>query len=304
MAISHTFTATEAPGAASATFFLRDGKAADWTAVGTIDAGCEVALQRQQCQAWVDVKRWTAGTVNAGSEIIAVGGHQNFRFLAVVPTTDPATTLTSFTVTMADQVNVLEEVRNASGTRVYALTDEGVEVPKITADQAVVGAVTVEQGSVKLTGGSIQHQNGTAAGVIAQAYGETIAEGLQTYILEETISFVDNAALYKAMTATIPAGSVILAVQANIESALTGGGTTVKVGVGLNASDPDKYGLSSALTKNAKISTIPAHAVLAGATQLDVCACATAGGSGDTALTVGSVRVRVVFASVFNLADA
>lgn len=303
--LTHTFTAVDPPGSASASFFLRDGQTADFTAVGTIDAGCEVFLQRHVgAGAWRDLRRWAAGTINDAAAITASGGDATLRFACSVPVTDPATALTSFVVTLAERAKTLSEVHNVAGERVLAVTDEGIEAPVVTADQVVVGAVTIEQGSVKLTGGSIQHLNGTAAGVIAQAFGKTIAEGLQIYILEETISFAGNVALYKAMTATLPAGAVILSAQANIESALTGGGTTVKVGLGLNASDPDKYGLSTVLTKNAKITTVPAHAVLAGATRLDLCSCATAGGAGDTALTVGSVRVRIVFSALFDLADA
>jgi hypothetical protein len=145
---------------------------------------------------------------------------------------------------------------------------------------------------------------GAAAPAVAQCFGAVATEGLQIKVIDETISFAGNAALYKAMTTPIPAGAVILAVQANVQSALTGGSTTVKVGLGPNASDPDKYGKTSALTKNAKISTIPTHAVLASQEAIDVCACATGGGAGDTALTVGSVRVRIVYAVPTDLADA
>lgn len=153
--------------------------------------------------------------------------------------------------------------------------------------------------------GSLFPQVGSAAGEAAILLGATAAEGLRVVVIEESIVHAaDNAALFKAMTTAIPAGAVILSAQANLETAITGGGTTVKVGLGLNASDPDKYGLSSVLTKNAKAGLIPAWTVLSGAEQIDVCACATNGAAGNTALTSGTVRVRVVYLAIANLANA
>lgn len=145
---------------------------------------------------------------------------------------------------------------------------------------------------------------GVDAASVVLGLGAVAGEGLALKVIEETISFAGNAALYKAMTTPIPAGSVIVAVQANIQAALTGGGTTVKLGLGPNASDPDKYGKTSALTKNLKIDTMPTWAQLASNEAIDLCACATAGGAGDTALTVGSVRVRIAYLQPRSLANA
>jgi hypothetical protein len=147
-------------------------------------------------------------------------------------------------------------------------------------------------------------KGGIAASAVVLALGAVLAEGLAVKVIEETVDFTGNAALFKAMTTPIPAGAVIVSVSANIEGALTGGGTTVKVGLGPNATDPDKYGLSSALTKNAKFGKIPDWAVLSAQEAIDICACATAGGAGNTALTVGSVRVRIVYLQARDLADA
>lgn len=146
---------------------------------------------------------------------------------------------------------------------------------------------------------------GTAAGEAALLFGRTVAEGLMIKVIEESVVHAaNNAALHKALTTPIPAGAVILCAQANLETAITGGSTTVKVGLGPNASDPDKYGKTSALTVNAKISTIPDWAVLGSEEAIDICACASAGGAGDTALTSGTVRVRIVYLVAANLANA
>lgn len=186
-------------------------------------------------------------------------------------------------------------------TPAMAALIEGSGVDTISEKTSGAG-VTID--GVLMQDGAVIHNVGSAAGAVAVSYGGTAAEGARIHILEETISFVANAALYKAMTTPVPAGAVILSAQANVQTALTGGSTTVKVGLGLNASDPDKYGLSSALTKNAKISTIPDWAVLAAPEAIDVCSCASNGAAGDTALTVGSVRVRVVYLAVADLVNA
>jgi hypothetical protein len=60
----------------------------------------------------------------------------------------------------------------------------------------------------------------------------------------------------------IPAGAVVLAAQANLDTAITVGGTSnAAAGVGLGtASDPDKYGFTAAVTKNTKLTTLPDYA--------------------------------------------
>lgn len=117
----------------------------------------------------------------------------------------------------------------------------------------------------------------------------------KSVVIDEVVDFTGLDVASKAMTAEIPAGAVIESVQANIDALVVAGGTTVKVGIAPDVADPDEYGLSAALTKNTKISVIPAPAVLATAETLSVFACATAGGVGDTNITAGKVRVRVTY---------
>jgi len=130
----------------------------------------------------------------------------------------------------------------------------------------------------------------------------TGTEGYSFTVVDEDVD-ASSAAAAHDLAADIPDGAVILCVQANLDTAITGA-TAVKVGVGV-AADPDKYGLTSGLTQNLKIDTLPAHAVLSGAEDVQVYACDT---NGDAAGTIGGageiVRVRIVYATTNSLDDA
>jgi hypothetical protein len=181
-------------------------------------------------------------------------------------------------------------------TKLRIGTESAHDVELICGDEVVA--------TVDLATKELRFPAGVAAAATVLGFGAQAGEGLAVKAIDQTVSLAGNAALFKALTTPIPAGAVILSATANIEAALTGGGTTVKVGLGPNATDPDKYGLSSALTKNAKFGKIPAWAVLASPEAIDICACATAGGAGNTALTVGSVRVRIIYLQARDLANA
>lgn len=128
-----------------------------------------------------------------------------------------------------------------------------------------------------------------------------IGVGCKVVEVDEIITGL--AAISTDISQDIPDGSVLLCVQANIETLVVAGGTSVKVGIG-PTSDPDKYGITSALTKNLKIDTIPAHDVLSGAEDVQINMCATGGGIGDSAASSGDVRVRLVYAIPVSLDDA
>lgn len=143
------------------------------------------------------------------------------------------------------------------------------------------------------------------AEALIASLGSTDSEGLQLKVIEEIVDFTGNAAKFKAMATAVPADSVILSIQANVEELLVGGSTTVKFALGINDGDTDKYGVGAAFTKNTKISTLPDYAVLSAEEQIDVNGVVTAGTSlGDTNLTAGKVRVRVVYLNLSDLADA
>jgi hypothetical protein len=199
---------------------------------------------------------------------------------------------------VGDDVSVTDAISGATTASNFDVINEVTPNAGVTVD-----GVKCKDGSVEMIGGPVQYPRGTASTSIVQGFGKTSGEGMQVAIIEETISFVANAALYKELTYSLPANAVILSAQMNIESALTGGSTTVKVGLGSSA-DPDLWGKTSVLTKNAKSTLTPAWAVIASTTPIRVSSCATAGGAGDTALTVGSVRVRIVFLAPVDLVDA
>ena len=152
---------------------------------------------------------------------------------------------------------------------------------------------------------ALQLTAGAMAAAVALRLGGTATEGLEVSVIDETLDLTALRAKFKALTNTIPAGSVILAVQANIEAAVTAGGTTVKIAVGLNGGDLDKYGQTSDWTHNQKIDTIPNWTVLSGAEQLDVCGVITGGSApGDTDISAGSVRVPVAYLTRNSLDNA
>lgn len=134
-----------------------------------------------------------------------------------------------------------------------------------------------------------------------------VTAGLQTKVQVETLS---PAAVETSMSTTIPAGSVIRAVIANCESALTGGGTTVTWSVG-TAADPDKYGTAGyptqadSLAQNSKSNWTGAVQTGTSAETIVLTGAATGGAAdGDTALTVGSVKIMVVYDTYDAMPDA
>jgi len=123
--------------------------------------------------------------------------------------------------------------------------------------------------------------------------------------LEETVDLTAAGAKFVAMAAAIPAGAVIIGAQANIQTAVTAGGTTVKVALGLHGVDVDLYGKSTGLTKNLKIDTVPDWAVLGTATTIDVCGVTTSGAAlGSANLSAGTVRVRIMYLDLTSLPNA
>lgn len=172
----------------------------------------------------------------------------------------------------------------------------GAVTGNVTGD--LTGSATLEDGDLLTIEGA-----GTGTGDVVARIGATATEGLELRVYEATVT---PAAIETNLLNT-PAGAVILSVQANCEAALTGGSTTVTWSVGING-NVDKYGTAAGgdtLAKNSKIDTIPDWATLAAAEQMVLAGAVTGGATaGDTALTVGSVRVRVVYLALNSLDDA
>ena len=176
-----------------------------------------------------------------------------------------------------------------------------------------VGTVTLHDGTTLLRKGA-----GTGTGDVIGVVGPDLTHGMKTTVYEATVT---PAAIETALL-TIPANSVVDCVQANVEAALTGGGTTVTFGIGITG-DVDCFGTAFSagaqadlLTKNAKINHIgiPASPPVAGSdigkflpagAAVKLIGAATGGATaGNTALTVGSVKVRIVYRTLMSLADA
>lgn len=149
-------------------------------------------------------------------------------------------------------------------------------------------------GTITQPDGTILHRTGkgTGAGDVIERIGATATEGMELCVSDVIVS----PAAVESAVCTVPARSVILSVQANCQTVLTGGGTTVTWSLG-TAATPDKYGtagdgVGDTLAANGKVNVFPAWALLTSAEDIKLTGCATGGAAdGDTALTVGSVRV-------------
>lgn len=145
---------------------------------------------------------------------------------------------------------------------------------------------------------SAQLTAGAATPAVAMRLGATATEGMEIKVYDEVISLTN--AVTTNTTLAVPAGAVILSAQVNLQTAVVGDGSgdtlLARVGLGITGSVV-KYGVTSALTKNLKIDTIPAHAVNAGETL----ALYAVKADGSTACTekfvaAATVRVHVVYA--------
>jgi len=182
------------------------------------------------------------------------------------------------------------------------------------ASKAVVVDANKDVGDFRNVGysGALTGKAGATAAAVALRLGATATEGLEIKVIDETVNLTN--AVETNLTETVPAGAVILSVQANLQTTVVGDASgdngLVKVGIGITA-DPDKYGKSADLVKNHKIDTIPDWAVLSGAETVCVKGCDAAGAAvtekfvADVpAGTRDQVRVRIVYAVPNSLDDA
>jgi len=148
--------------------------------------------------------------------------------------------------------------------------------------------------------------NNGATPAVVHRFGLSETEGYEYVVIDEVVT-VTNA-VETNLTNTVPAGAVILAVQGNLQTAITGDGTGddlgAKVGIGITAT-PNKYGLSADLNKNTKVDKIPSYAVLGSAETVCVKFAKTDGTACTEKFTAGGkVRVRVVYVQLNSLDDA
>lgn len=128
----------------------------------------------------------------------------------------------------------------------------------------------------------------------------------QGNLLDETVTLTN--AVSTNLVGTLPAGAYVRSIQVNLTSAVTGDASGddlfAKLGLGISGTIV-KYGVTSVLTKNAKITKIPAQAVLASGETLGLYAVKA---DGSTACTEkftagGTVRVRVWYSTPVAAAD-
>ena len=315
--MNKTFSAT----GVSPVFFLRKNEEASFTFTPSTGEGTtfdgRVFLERSDDGGL----SWSLeASVTAAGYIKNIGKDANYRFrcdYSIAQLAEASPTLTgTATVATTDVIEKVQVFTNSNGVEVAKITEEGLEAKVLKQDGVQVATTTGAQTLTNktLTSPSISSpvqtgqsniQGGAAAPVSVLNLGSNSTIGTHVKVIEEVVSLAENDAKYKAMTTPIPAGAVILSVQANIEATVTGGSTTVKIGLGPNGGDVDAYGLSGDLVKNTKINTIPAWAVLATETAIDVNGVVTNGSAlGDTNITAGSVRVRVVYLQLVSLANA
>lgn len=173
--------------------------------------------------------------------------------------------------------------------------------------RALISAPTVTGTQTYADGSLIQIVGaGTGTGDVVERLGGTTTEGLELRVIDVTVT----PAAVETAVATIPVGSVVISVQGNVQTALTGGGTTATWSLG-TAGDPDKYGTAGnpssaadSLAKNSKSGWIGPFTQITSAEAIVLTGAATGGASdGNTALSVGTVRVRIVYWTVNGLDD-
>jgi hypothetical protein len=152
-------------------------------------------------------------------------------------------------------------------------------------------SVPTEKGVVDAIADSVSRTGGDASGVVVQRFGATTTEGLETVVVDKTITL---GAVAGVAVFTVPANSVLRSVQGNVQTAATGGGTTAAVGIGVDA-DPDAYGVSAALTLDSKINKLLTPTFSSATIAIEAFPCTAAGAIGNTAFTAGTLRVRIVY---------
>lgn len=202
------------------------------------------------------------------------------------------------TITVA-AASILDDVSEAAICSTLGLGTE--DSPAFT-DLALTGT------HYKISGGI-----GAGSGVLIELEGPTGATGIKRFAWENTVA----AAGVETALFTVPNNSVVESVQANCMTALTGGGTTVSWSIGITG-DVDAYGTvgnpTDSLVQFGKADWMGAIAANAGASlgkfsgltvDMKLCAAATGGATaGNTALSVGTVKVRVVYSTLVSLANA
>jgi hypothetical protein len=180
----------------------------------------------------------------------------------------------------------------------------------VVASKAVVASAGKDVSNFRNVGyeGALTAIAGAATPAVVARFGKTATEGLEVKVYDEIVELTN--AVTTNTTLAVPAGAVVLSAQANLQATITGDASgddlLAKIGLGITGSVV-KYGVTSALTKNAKIDTVPDWAVNAGET-LALYAVKADGSTAATEKFTGGatqlVRVRVVYLAANSLDDA
>jgi hypothetical protein len=137
--VAKTFSAVNT---ASDPLFLRKGQSAAFVITGTFEATLHLQRTRNGGQTWETVQ---AFETTASSTVIQPEDQEaRWRFFC------PAYTSGSPAITLADQVDALQVVRNQDGTPVLTINDEGIETPKATV-ASLTALVAIMSGLLNLT---------------------------------------------------------------------------------------------------------------------------------------------------------
>ncbi len=200
-------------------------------------------------------------------------------------------------------------LKAAMGTTVAPATTTQYKVPQwASAQKTLVDGLTVET-TVRDSGSALDTAlatekavrdaiiayktviAGSDTGAVVLRFGATATEGYETRVVDKTVAL---GAIAGVAVFTVPSGALLRSVQANIVTLGVAGGNVATVGIGVDA-DPDLYGQTSTLLKNAKSNKIIAPAVLSGTAAIELFPCQADGTIGDTPFSDGTVRVRIVY---------
>ena len=172
------------------------------------------------------------------------------------------------------------------------------------------GGAETHNGEVTNTASSL-FTAGATAGAVAIRLGKTVTEGYEISVIDEVVTLTN--AVKTDLTTQLPAGSIVLCAQGNVDAAVAGdaSGDNGLKGVAIGtAADVDLYGKSATnadpVIKNTKFNMIPAaYAVIANATTVSVYAVDNAGAAVTEKFTAGGkVRCRIAYAVPNSLDDA
>lgn len=224
----------------------------------------------------------------------------------------PKTHLSALEEAIADVRALLGDVASLNGggnpsvaVAVLALADQVVAAQQ-DADNLETLLSNIYDGNtlVQPSGTPFQRLGGgTGTGEVIERVGLSTSEGWTRVVFEDVVTPVG----VNTNVLLVPANSYVESVQANAQGALTGGGTTVTWSLGISGT-VSKYGTAAGgntLAKNSKINKVPTPAALNAPEQIILVGAVSGGGSaGNTALSVGTVRVRIIYWTLASLDDA